>query len=79
MVGIRLFDTYISFHEEYPTLMIFLLIALLEKFAERMLQMRFDELMGFLQTLPTKNWGEADLEMLIAEAYVYKELFTIKK
>ena len=34
---------------------------MLEKFAEKMLVMKFDELMGFLQSLPTKKWGEADL------------------
>ena len=61
MVGIRLFDTFISYHDEYPTLIIFLLIAILEKFAERMLKMRFEDLMGFMQNLPTKKWGEADL------------------
>ena len=61
MVGIRLFDTFISYHDEYPTLIIFILIAILEKFAERMLKMRFEDLMGFMQQLPTKKWGEADL------------------
>ena len=34
MVGIRLFDTFISYEDEYPTLMLYLLIAIIEKFAK---------------------------------------------
>ena len=34
LVGLRLFDTFISYEEEYPTLMIYLIIAILEKFAK---------------------------------------------
>ena len=29
LVGIRLFDTFIAYEEEYPTLMIYLIIAIL--------------------------------------------------
>ena len=42
MVGIRLFDTFISYEDEYPTLMLYLLIAIIEKFAKQMLGMRSD-------------------------------------
>ena len=44
-----------------------------------MLAMRSDELMGFIQKLPTKEWDEDDLEMVIAEAYVYKKIFSGKQ
>lgn len=42
LVGVRLFDTYISYDDEYPTLMIYLLIAILEKFAKKILTLRSD-------------------------------------
>lgn len=60
-VAFRLLDTYISFEEGYPELMIFLLIAILEKFAKKMLKMRFDDLMSLIQNLPTKIWTEEDI------------------
>lgn len=75
LVGVRLFDTYISYEEEYPTLMIYLLIAILEKFAKKILSLRSDELMTFMQKLPTKEWNEADLEIVIAEAFVLKKIY----
>ena len=79
LVGVRLFDTYIAYESDYPSLMIFLLIAILEKFATKLLQLRSDELMTFIQKLPTKEWDEEQLEVVIAEAYVYKKLFQPNK
>jgi hypothetical protein len=34
--------------------MIFLLIAVVEKFAKKMLKMKFDDIMSLIQCLPTK-------------------------
>lgn len=65
-VAFRLLDTYISFQEEFTEFMIYLLIAILEKFAKKMLKMRFDELMSMIQNLPTKTWSESDIEIVIA-------------
>lgn len=78
-VGTRLFDTYLSNESSYPDLMVFLFIAIIEKFSKKMLTLKFEELMGFLQNLPTKNWRNSDLEMLIAEAYCYQKIFGEKQ
>ena len=56
--------------------MVFLLIAILEKFAKDILSLKGEDLMTFVQTLPTKKWGYTELEMVIAEAYVLKKIFT---
>ena len=74
-VGVRLFDTYISCGSNFPELMVCMFIGIIEKFAKRLVEMRFEELMGFLQNLPTKTWDESDLEMAIAEAYCYQAIF----
>ena len=29
----------------------------------------------FLQALPTKSWGEKDIEMLLSEAFIWQSLF----
>jgi len=41
--------------------MVFLFIAIIEKFAKKLLSYKFEELMGFLQNLPTKKWVIGDL------------------
>ena len=33
------------------------------------------EVMMFLQALPTKNWTEKDIELLLSEAFIWQSLF----
>jgi len=65
-IGILLFDSYISHLQDFPEMMIFVLIATLRKFEKRLLKMKFEELMSFLQNLPTKSWDHEDLQVVIA-------------
>lgn len=58
--------------------MIYLLITILEKFAKKMLSLRGDDLMTYMQKLPTKEWTEADLEIVIAEAFALKKIYSKK-
>jgi hypothetical protein len=37
--------------------------------------MDFQEIMMFLQSLPTRNWTEKDIELLLSEAYIWQSLF----
>lgn len=37
--------------------------------------MDFQEIMMFLQSLPTKDWTEKDIELLLSEAFIWKSLF----
>eukprot|EP01016_Furgasonia_blochmanni_P002984 TRINITY_DN1116_c0_g1_i12.p1 TRINITY_DN1116_c0_g1~~TRINITY_DN1116_c0_g1_i12.p1 ORF type:complete len:288 (-),score=36.35 TRINITY_DN1116_c0_g1_i12:358-1221(-) len=74
-LGMRLFDTYISDDEGFSVLHIYVCTAILLKWANKLKRMSFNDLMLFLQCLPTKEWREEDLNMLIAEAYVFKTLF----
>ena len=58
--------------------MIYLLIAILEKFANKILGLKSDELMTFMQKIPTKDWQSQDIDVIIAEAYVYKKIYSQK-
>jgi len=40
-IGILLFDSYISHLEDFPELMVFILIATLRKFSKKLLTMKF--------------------------------------
>lgn len=37
--------------------------------------MDFQEIMMFLQALPTRNWTEKDIELLLSEAFIWQSLF----
>lgn len=37
--------------------------------------MDFQEIMMFLQSLPTRDWTEKDVELLLSEAFIWKSLF----
>lgn len=37
--------------------------------------MDFQEIMMFLQSLPTKGWTEKDIELLLSEAFIWQSLF----
>jgi hypothetical protein len=49
--------------------------AFLVKWSDKLSKMDFQEIMMFLQSLPTKNWTEKDIEMLLSEAFIWQSLF----
>lgn len=74
-LGMRLFDTYMSDDEGFTALHCYVCLVLLTKWSAKIKKMPFNDMMIFLQNLPTKDWGEDDINMIIAEAYVYKSMF----
>jgi hypothetical protein len=49
--------------------------AFLVKWSDKLVKMDFQEIMMFLQSLPTRNWTEKDIELLLSEAYIWQSLF----
>ena len=49
--------------------------AFLVKWSAQLQRMDFQEIMMFLQSLPTKEWTEKDVELLLSEAFIWKSLF----
>jgi TBC1 domain family member 2 len=37
--------------------------------------MNFQEILMFLQALPTREWSEKDVELLLSEAFIWQSLF----
>lgn len=74
-VGMRLFDTYIADEEGFSVLHTYVCVALLLKWSIKLKKMGFNDIMIFLQNMPTKDWGEKDVEVIIAEAFVFKSLY----
>lgn len=49
--------------------------AFLVKWSEKLQRMDFQEVMMFLQALPTRGWTEKDIELLLSEAFIWQSLF----
>ncbi len=37
--------------------------------------MQFDELFAFMQNIPTSNWGDSEVEIVLSQAFVLSTLF----
>jgi hypothetical protein len=53
--------------------------AFLVKWSDQLLKMDFQEIMMFLQALPTRGWNEKDIELLLSEAFIWQSLFRNSK
>lgn len=77
-LAIRLLDYYLSEEENPGDLCLFLCLVLLLKFSSQIKKMGRDEAIVFLQKLPTEEWGEQDVEMLVSEGITMKNVFRLE-
>ncbi|XP_053260692.1 TBC1 domain family member 22A [Podarcis raffonei] len=73
---IRLWDTYQSEPEGFSHFHLYVCAAFLVRWKKEILEERdFQELLIFLQNLPTVHWEDEDVSVLLAEAYRLKFAF----
>ncbi|KKA26963.1 hypothetical protein TD95_004058 [Thielaviopsis punctulata] len=72
---IRMWDTYLAEEQGFSEFHLYVCAAFLVKWSAKLLKMDFQEIMMFLQSLPTKDWTEKDIEMLLSEAFIWQSLF----
>ena len=73
---IRLWDTYLSEREGFAEFHLYTCAAFLLTFSKQLIEKPdLQGLILFLQRLPTEQWGDRDMEMLLAEAYRLKYTF----
>ncbi|ORZ22254.1 rab-GTPase-TBC domain-containing protein [Absidia repens] len=74
---IRMWDTYLAegSTEGFSEFHVYVCAAFLVKWSAKLQKMDFQEIMIFLQQLPTEDWQEKDVELLLSEAYMWKTLF----
>ncbi|KZF20090.1 RabGAP/TBC [Xylona heveae TC161] len=72
---IRMWDTYLAEDQGFSEFHIYVCAAFLVKWSEQLLKMDFQEIMMFLQALPTRDWTEKDIELLLSEAFIWQSLF----
>ncbi|KAL2833239.1 rab-GTPase-TBC domain-containing protein [Aspergillus cavernicola] len=72
---IRMWDTYMAEEQGFSHFHLYVCAAFLVKWTDQLVKMDFQEIMMFLQALPTRGWTEKDIELLLSEAYIWQSLF----
>ena len=71
----RLFDTFIAEGDEFGIFNVYVSGALLQTWSKSLQKMEFQDMLTFLQALPTKRWKENDVTELLAKAFQLKCLY----
>lgn len=71
----RLWDTYLSETNGFEDFHVYVCAAFMCQFSNRLQEMSFDELFGFMQEIPTNDWEDTEIEVLLSQAYVLSTLF----
>ncbi|RHY34881.1 hypothetical protein DYB32_002405 [Aphanomyces invadans] len=72
---IRLWDTYLCEDNGFESFHVYVCAAILMTFGDALKDMPFQDLVLFLQKLPTNEWGEHDIEPLLSRAYILQTYF----
>ncbi|KAI9923699.1 hypothetical protein AWENTII_011233 [Aspergillus wentii] len=72
---IRMWDTYMAEEQGFSRFHLYVCAAFLVKWSDQLVKMDFQEVMMFLQALPTRDWTEKDIELLLSEAFIWQSLF----
>ncbi|XP_031561928.1 TBC1 domain family member 22B-like isoform X2 [Actinia tenebrosa] len=73
---IRLWDTYLSEEDGFATFHLYVCAAFLTNFSKEIMTKKdFQFLMVLLQNLPTTNWSDQDVGLILAEAFRLKYMF----
>jgi hypothetical protein len=73
---LRVWDTYLS--EErggFENFHVYVCTVLVKMYKEKLTKMQFQDILMFLQELPTSEWGEEDVEPILSQAFILSTLF----
>lgn len=74
---IKLWDTYFAEDEGFSQFHCYVCAVLFLKFAPQLKNLEYQDAMIFLQAVPTQDWTDTDLEMLVSKAYEMKMLHSV--
>ncbi|KAK3204332.1 hypothetical protein Dsin_018378 [Dipteronia sinensis] len=71
----RLWDTYLAEGDALPDFLVYIFASFLLTWSEKLQKLDFQEMVMFLQHLPTQNWAHQELEMVLSRAYMWHSMF----
>ncbi|GLD97195.1 hypothetical protein PINS_up005878 [Pythium insidiosum] len=72
---IRLWDTYLCEDSGFEGFHVYVCAAILMTFGEKLKTLEFQDLVLFLQHLPTKDWNEDEIDPLLSRAFILQTYF----
>ncbi|PUZ44604.1 hypothetical protein GQ55_8G118900 [Panicum hallii var. hallii] len=70
-----LWDTYLAEGDYLPEFLLYIAASFLLTWSAKLLKLDFQEMVMFLQHLPTRTWGHHELEMVLSRAYMWHTMF----
>ncbi|RLM69473.1 hypothetical protein C2845_PM17G05980 [Panicum miliaceum] len=71
----RLWDTYLAEGDYLPDFLLYIAASFLLTWSDKLQKLDFQEMVMFLQRLPTRTWGHHELEMVLSRAYMWHTMF----
>ncbi|PKA61564.1 hypothetical protein AXF42_Ash018177 [Apostasia shenzhenica] len=71
----RLWDTYLAEGDSLPEFLVYISASFLLTWSEKLQKLEFQEMVMFLQHLPTQNWSHHELEMVLSRAFMWHAMF----
>ncbi|XP_015952103.1 GTPase-activating protein GYP1 [Arachis duranensis] len=71
----RLWDTYLAEGDALPDFLVYIFASFLLTWSDNLQKLDFQELVIFLQHLPTQNWTHQELEMVLSRAFMWHSMF----
>lgn len=75
MLGVRLWDTYLAEGSSLKEFLVYVVSSFLLSWAPQVRAMEFQDLIMFLQRVPTESWSESDIELVLSRAYMWRASF----
>ncbi|KAK9288753.1 hypothetical protein L1049_017217 [Liquidambar formosana] len=71
----RLWDTYLAEGDALPDFLVYIFASFLLTWSDKLQKLDFQEMVMFLQHLPTQNWTHQELEMVLSRAFMWHTMF----
>ncbi|CAG7907555.1 unnamed protein product [Brassica rapa] len=71
----RLWDTYLAEGDALPDFLVYIYASFLLTWSDELKKLDFQEMVMFLQHLPTQTWTDQELEMVLSRAYMWHSMF----
>ena len=78
-LSIKLLDYYLTEDTPPGEFCVYLAATLFLKFSFKIKSLKKEQIVIYLQNLPTSGWGEQDIKMLVSEAFTIKNLYKISE
>lgn len=76
-LSIKLIDFYLTEEYSQDEFCVYLILALLLRFSVKLKTLKREQIIMFLQNLPTSTWGDQDIQLLVSEAFALRNLLKL--